>query len=188
MEFVAGEGDRVANLIPDIRILLGNSWFISHNPSLLVTIAKTRKIATRYKENENNSSPPPPVLILRMPTPGDGRVSSSCGRSRGVLRLDPVWAHVLVIGLHQSLGPRVAGDEAHVITLLRLGCRVADTTSQNKAPSFFSFLKEGFLLPSRNGRLFTAVCALITGRKRAFSPGLQQPLIPVVESGLDRRD
>ncbi|CAM0950706.1 unnamed protein product [Alopecurus aequalis] len=29
------------------------------------------------------------------------------------------------------------------------------------APSCFNFLKEGFLLPSRNRRLFTAVCALI---------------------------
>uniref|UniRef100_A0ACD5YI08 Uncharacterized protein n=1 Tax=Avena sativa TaxID=4498 RepID=A0ACD5YI08_AVESA len=33
--------------------------------------------------------------------------------------------------------------------------------SQNKAPSFFNFLKEGLLLPSRNRRLFTAVFALI---------------------------
>ncbi|XP_051186392.1 uncharacterized protein [Lolium perenne] len=32
---------------------------------------------------------------------------------------------------------------------------------QNKAPSFFSFLREGLLLPSRNWRLFTSVCALI---------------------------
>lgn len=34
-------------------------------------------------------------------------------------------------------------------------------TSQNKAPSFFNFLKEGLLLPSRNRSLFTAVCSLI---------------------------
>jgi hypothetical protein len=34
-------------------------------------------------------------------------------------------------------------------------------TGQNKAPSFFSFLREGLLLPSRNWRLFTSVCALI---------------------------
>ena len=34
-------------------------------------------------------------------------------------------------------------------------------TNQNKAPSCFNFLKKGFLLPSRNRRLFTAVCALI---------------------------
>jgi hypothetical protein len=34
-------------------------------------------------------------------------------------------------------------------------------TSQNKAPSFFNFLKEGLLLPSRNRRLFAWVCALI---------------------------
>ncbi|CAM0950707.1 unnamed protein product [Alopecurus aequalis] len=34
-------------------------------------------------------------------------------------------------------------------------------TGQNKAPSFFNFLKEGLLLPSRNRGLFTAVCALI---------------------------
>ncbi|XP_047052685.1 uncharacterized protein LOC124658385 [Lolium rigidum] len=34
-------------------------------------------------------------------------------------------------------------------------------TSQNKAPSFFNFLREGLLLPSRNWRLFTSVCALI---------------------------
>ncbi|CAM0950708.1 unnamed protein product [Alopecurus aequalis] len=35
------------------------------------------------------------------------------------------------------------------------------TISRNKAPSFFNFLKEGLLLPSRNRRLFTAVCSLI---------------------------
>jgi hypothetical protein len=34
-------------------------------------------------------------------------------------------------------------------------------TSQNKAPSFFNFLKEGLLLPSRNRRLFAWVCTLI---------------------------
>jgi hypothetical protein len=34
-------------------------------------------------------------------------------------------------------------------------------SSQSNAPSFFNFLKEGLLLPSRNRRLFTAVCALI---------------------------
>uniref|UniRef100_A0ACD5Y3P9 Uncharacterized protein n=1 Tax=Avena sativa TaxID=4498 RepID=A0ACD5Y3P9_AVESA len=34
-------------------------------------------------------------------------------------------------------------------------------TGQKKSPSFFNFLKEGLLLPSRNRRLFTAVCALI---------------------------
>ncbi|KAM0885714.1 hypothetical protein ACQ4PT_030131 [Festuca glaucescens] len=34
-------------------------------------------------------------------------------------------------------------------------------TGQNKAPSFFSFLREGLLLPSRNWSLFTSVCALI---------------------------
>jgi hypothetical protein len=34
-------------------------------------------------------------------------------------------------------------------------------TSQKKEPWFFNFLKEGLLLPSRNRRLFTAVCALI---------------------------
>jgi hypothetical protein len=34
-------------------------------------------------------------------------------------------------------------------------------TSQNKTPSFFNFLKEGLLLPSRNRRLFAWVCALI---------------------------
>jgi hypothetical protein len=34
-------------------------------------------------------------------------------------------------------------------------------TSQNKAPSFFNFLKEGLLLPSRNRRVFTWVSALI---------------------------
>jgi hypothetical protein len=33
-------------------------------------------------------------------------------------------------------------------------------TSQNKAPSCYNFLKKGLLLPSRNPRLFTAVCAL----------------------------
>ncbi|XP_051186387.1 uncharacterized protein [Lolium perenne] len=34
-------------------------------------------------------------------------------------------------------------------------------TSQNKAPFFFNFLREGLLLPSRNWRLFASVCALI---------------------------
>ncbi|XP_047049813.1 uncharacterized protein LOC124654881 [Lolium rigidum] len=34
-------------------------------------------------------------------------------------------------------------------------------TSQSNAPSFFNFLKEGLLLPSRNRRLFTAVSAFI---------------------------
>jgi hypothetical protein len=34
-------------------------------------------------------------------------------------------------------------------------------TGQNKAPSFFNFLKEGLLLPIGNPKLFTSICALI---------------------------
>jgi hypothetical protein len=34
-------------------------------------------------------------------------------------------------------------------------------TMPNRAPSFFNFLKEGLLLPSRNRRLFTEVFMII---------------------------
>lgn len=57
-------------------------------------------------------------------------------------------------------------------------------TSQNKAPSCYSFLKEGLLLPSRNRRLFTAVCALFlayTGPLLLGNDLAIQPLNDVIQ-------
>ncbi|XP_051191404.1 uncharacterized protein [Lolium perenne] len=44
-------------------------------------------------------------------------------------------------------------------------------TGQNRAASFFNFLKEGFLLPIRNPRLFTSVCVLIAASTTLITLG-----------------
>jgi hypothetical protein len=54
-------------------------------------------------------------------------------------------------------------------------------TGQNKAPSFFNFLKEGFLLPSRNRRLFTAAFTLILVSTALLALGNDLSVKPVVK-------